>query len=36
MMKWHITLAGFLVGFLVAYYWRTLGDMTIGKLIPAK
>ena len=26
----------FLLGFLVAYYWRSLGDMTVGKIFPAK
>jgi hypothetical protein len=29
---WHSALFAFFVGFLVAYYWRGLGDMTVGKL----
>jgi hypothetical protein len=32
-MKWH-GLFLLVIGFLIAYYWPTVGDMTIGKLIP--
>jgi hypothetical protein len=31
MMKWH-GIWIFALGFLIAYYFRGLGDMTIGKL----
>jgi len=30
-MKWHAIWI-FIIGFLVAYYFRGIGDMTVGKL----
>lgn len=33
--KWHWVWI-FLLGYLVAYYWPWLGDLTVGKLIPSK
>lgn len=31
-MKWHWILI-LLIGYLIGYYWRTLGNVTVGKLM---
>lgn len=36
MKIWHSALFAFLVGALLIYYWRSLGDMTFGRIYPAK
>ena len=32
MNKWHC-IGALLIGYLIAYYWRGLGNATVGKLM---
>jgi hypothetical protein len=36
MSKLHYWIIPILVGYLIGYYWRGLGNMTIGKLVGSK
>lgn len=35
MSKWHLFFI-LIIGYVVGYYFRGLGNMTVGKLYPAK